>query len=343
MQHLAHPDGSILTMPKLRSSQRISIGQVRAFVAAATHRSISDAARQLRMSQPTLSRCIKDMESSLETVLFERTPRGVVLSADGERLLSKARRLLGAHKEALAAVDGLRRSNAARLNLIGSFGVLPIVLPTLLGKLKQAQRSMSIKVEEATTSEVLETVKSGEAPMGVCVDRPDSQELRSTTVLDAPLGLLVNEGMAPMQTIQSLDDLGDLPMIRYGEQARVTRLLAGHCPGLSAYFSSPVAVGTVQAAAELVRAGGLVAIVSGIAASHPQMRGLRFIPLAGLLPSAGLTIVSRRRETFDAQAECMRELLRDSIWEAPWHPSVRRAGPATPRPHAAQCASALTC
>ncbi len=326
MQHAAPVVSMTSIPPKVRASQHVSIDQVRAFVVAATHRSISDAARQLGVSQPTLSRCIKDMELALDAVLFERTPRGIFLSEEGERLLSKARRLLGAHTEALAAVDHLRHSGSTRLNLIGSFGMMPILLPTLLGKLKQMQRPTSIQVLEATTSRVIEAVVCGEAPLGVCVERPESPELRCTTALEVPLGLLTADQGSALRPVRCMDDLEGLPLVRYGDQARVTRLLVQHGVEFRAYFASPVVVNTVEAAAELVRSSGLVAVVSGIAASHPQMQGLRFTPLPELLPSTEVAIVSRRRGHFDDQAERMRELVRDSLWEAPWHPSVKRPG-----------------
>lgn len=58
-----------------------------------TH-SINKAAENLYMGQPNLSRAIKDLEESLGITIFDRTPRGMKVTADGEEFLQHAKRIL---------------------------------------------------------------------------------------------------------------------------------------------------------------------------------------------------------------------------------------------------------
>ncbi|WP_067333438.1 LysR substrate-binding domain-containing protein [Stappia indica] len=66
-----------------------------AFVLVARHGQLSAAARELRISQPGLSQRLKSLEESLDVTLFERTWRGVRLTAEGADLLAAVDPLIG--------------------------------------------------------------------------------------------------------------------------------------------------------------------------------------------------------------------------------------------------------
>ncbi|MEU9122728.1 LysR family transcriptional regulator [Streptomyces sp. NPDC048506] len=76
---------------------------LRAFTAAAEELHFTRAAARLYVAQQALSRDIRRLERELGSALFVRTTRQVALTADGERLLPHARRVLAAHEELAAA------------------------------------------------------------------------------------------------------------------------------------------------------------------------------------------------------------------------------------------------
>ncbi|MGK5529789.1 LysR family transcriptional regulator [Streptomyces sp. URMC 129] len=88
---------------------------LRYYVAVAEHLSFTRAARELFVSQPSLSRQIQRLESELGAALFVRTGRQVRLTAAGESLLPVARRMLGDWRQAVREV---RTSEAARKRLL---------------------------------------------------------------------------------------------------------------------------------------------------------------------------------------------------------------------------------
>ena len=79
----------------------MDLRHLRYFLQAAESKSVLGAARQLRLSQPALSRQIHDLEGELGVDLFERAGRGSALTGAGEDLLPFARRVLN-------EVDALR-------------------------------------------------------------------------------------------------------------------------------------------------------------------------------------------------------------------------------------------
>lgn len=63
-------------------------------VAIAKAGSLSKAAEELYIAQPNLSRAIKEFEKELDTVIFDRTKKGITLTEDGERLIDFGKRIL---------------------------------------------------------------------------------------------------------------------------------------------------------------------------------------------------------------------------------------------------------
>lgn len=72
----------------------MDVRQLKAFVAVFEERNITVAAQRLCLSQPTLSVTIRQLEHTLDTVLFERQARGVAVTDDARLLYPQARRLL---------------------------------------------------------------------------------------------------------------------------------------------------------------------------------------------------------------------------------------------------------
>src|SRR4051812_35265880 len=81
---------------------------LRAFVAVAEELHFTRAAARLYVAQQALSRDIRRLERELGADLFVRSTRRVALSADGDRLLPYARRMLAAQDELLAAFGEVR-------------------------------------------------------------------------------------------------------------------------------------------------------------------------------------------------------------------------------------------
>ncbi|MBE3011059.1 LysR family transcriptional regulator [Microbispora sp. NEAU-D428] len=111
----------------------MNLQQLRYVVATAEHRTMTDAARSLYIAQPALSRAIRDLERELGMTLFARSGRGVVVTAQGRRVVKLAREALDAVAE-IEALATQGNASGAELRIAST----PSLEPGLAGRLLPA-------------------------------------------------------------------------------------------------------------------------------------------------------------------------------------------------------------
>ncbi len=87
----------------------MSLEQIESFVAVAEEGAVVRAAQRLHISQPPLTRRLQALEHELGVRLFERMPRGMRLTDEGQRLLPRARRILAEVSAMIRGSGGSQR------------------------------------------------------------------------------------------------------------------------------------------------------------------------------------------------------------------------------------------
>lgn len=258
------------------------------FGAVAESGSIGAAARALGWSQPALSQHMTALEKDLGVTLFERTPRGIILTTAGQLALIRA-------NEVAASVMGLRGDLAKAFGLGGrnvrlagfpSFVVGP--LAAALGQLEagigtESPRNHSYEVAEAEPPEAMSLLEAGEIDVAFMFHHEDEEAPTLPTHDTVDLGtdhldLLVPERWNRAGQIQHLKDVADLPWIMGCERCRSTaeRLCrrASFEPRTRHITDNP---GAIQA---LVANGLGVALLPRSARRYSQVSGIDSIALA---------------------------------------------------------------
>ncbi len=142
---------------------------VRSFLAVLEHGSLMAAARATGVSQPTLGRHISDLEASWQTVLFERTGRGLTPTAQATRL-SEAAHAMARHAADLARLaGGAQRQLHGRVRLTASQPVACELLPPVLRGLRDAWPDIEV---ELVVSNSLSNLLKREADIALRMLRP---------------------------------------------------------------------------------------------------------------------------------------------------------------------------
>jgi DNA-binding transcriptional LysR family regulator len=124
---------------------------LRLFAAVARHQSFSRAAEALHLSQPAVSKGVRDFEAQVGSRLLERGAGGVSLTEAGTLLMRHAQSLFAAERaaeEELAALRGLRRGT---LSIGASTTVATYQLPPILGAFHKRHPAIELRLTSANT------------------------------------------------------------------------------------------------------------------------------------------------------------------------------------------------
>jgi LysR family hydrogen peroxide-inducible transcriptional activator len=140
----------------------LSLRDLEYVVAIADQGSFVRAAKHCRVAQPSLSAQVRKLEAFLGIVIFERTTRRVIVTAEGRFVIEQARRVLA---EARLLFTIARQSDepfggSLRLAAIATLG--PYLFPRILPGLRKKYPNLSLVLSEGLTSELVPKLIEGE-------------------------------------------------------------------------------------------------------------------------------------------------------------------------------------
>jgi DNA-binding transcriptional LysR family regulator len=156
--------------------------QLRHFIAVAEQLHFGRAAAALHMSQPPLSRSIRDLEARVGALLLARTRRRVELTPEGARFLDEAKRVLVQLERAVLDVRSMAAGDGGRLRLgfvsLADYGVLP----GLLKAYKAARPGVALALREMLSPDQAVALAAGELDFGLLLPPVGGAELEHVVV-----------------------------------------------------------------------------------------------------------------------------------------------------------------
>ena len=170
----------------------MDIQALQAFVAVAEYGSFSRASETLFLTQPAVSKRIAQLESDLDTRLFDRIGRHVNLTEAGRALLPRARNILLALEEARRALHDLSGQVAGPLKLATSHHIGLHRLPPVLRAFTARWPEVELDLQFMDSEQACQDVRRGERELGI-VTLPLSPpaELESREIWPDPLCFVV--------------------------------------------------------------------------------------------------------------------------------------------------------
>jgi DNA-binding transcriptional LysR family regulator len=170
-------------------NRTLDIGPLRSFVMVADAGGFQRAADALHLSQGAVSQHVRRLEAAIGRPLVERRGRGWRFTADGEELLSHARRLLVLHDDVLHSMS----ERAAETVVIGSTEhAAAQLLPHLAESLERSLRGYRIRFRIARGTELREGFAAGRVDLALLLGATDDP--RVTVVGDLELAWFAAPG-----------------------------------------------------------------------------------------------------------------------------------------------------
>jgi len=154
----------------------MELRHLRYFIAVAEELNFSRAAKRLNLSQPPLSRQIRDLESELKVRLFERNRQEVELTRVGRGLLARARQLI--RNAELLQIDAheMEAETYEELQLGYAPSPTAAVIAGILGRYHELAPGASVTLHDLSLSEILTGVKARKLHAGLTI-RPRPGEM----------------------------------------------------------------------------------------------------------------------------------------------------------------------
>ncbi len=228
--------------------------RLRYFVAVARHGTLTEAARQVGVSQPALTTALRRLEESLETTLVLRGRRGAELTAAGRTLLPHAERALGAVDTGVRAVRELEGLARGEVRVAAGATVCTYVLPQVIASFRAKHPDIRFAVTESTLDDALGALERGEVDLAIVGAR------RGETLLVDEMILVASP---------RLEEAQGAPLVAF-RPGGSTRALSDRYLGSR---SIAMELGSVGAVLANVEAGVGVALVSRVAAERGLSRG----------------------------------------------------------------------
>ncbi|MEW9571245.1 LysR family transcriptional regulator [Rhodanobacter sp. Si-c] len=227
----------------------------RSFLAVADAGSLSAAARMLGMTQPSLGRHVRQLETTLGVALFTRSPQGLRLTELGAELAEHARGMAAASSALRRAASGSRQEVRGVVRITCSEVIGGEVLPAMLAGLRRQQPGI---VVELSLSDATEDLLRKDADIAVRMLRPSQAALVARRVGGIGLGLYAHRRyLKERGTPRTLADLHQHALIGFDRETPALRAMRGRVPGGEVYAREHFALRTDSGLAQLaaLRAG----------------------------------------------------------------------------------------
>lgn len=140
----------------------INLELFRVFLTVAEVKNVTRASEKLNISQPAVTKHIKTLESLLNTPLFIRTKRGVVLTEYGKILYLKVKQGLSQIDEGVSLIKNQQDTHTGTIKIGTSTTLAKIFLVEVIERFHKAYPNITIDIDTDPTKELLTKLKNGE-------------------------------------------------------------------------------------------------------------------------------------------------------------------------------------
>lgn len=296
----------------------MKLNQLRALAAVADTGSIQEASRLLHLTQPALSKAIKELEASIGATLFVRSSKGVRLTAEGQRLVAHARLISENVRRAREDLEDMKGAAATEVTL----GVTPVsaMLPPLSARLAAFRRDFPqarLRVQEMRPAQLLEQLREGAMDFALTSQPvPLDRSIECTPVCRLPTLIAARRGH-PLAAARSVRELLDADWLTLDpladEQSPFHALFAAR--GL-AVPARVIECTSMSLAFELCWRSDTLVLLSGESRRSPFItQTMTFLEVQEPVPDRAISLLTRDRHVLTRAAARLYDALLQGLRE----------------------------
>jgi LysR family hydrogen peroxide-inducible transcriptional activator len=272
--------------------------QLRYFAAVARTGSFSQAARECRVAQPSLSQQIMKLEEEVGERLFERTQRKALLTAAGSLLLPHAVSILEAARVGQQEIREMGGQVRGKILLGALPTIAPYFLPDIIYSFRKKYPAVDLMLHEDTTQQLLRALEENELDLALISEAPRNPRIEIQQLFSEELFLC----------LPTLHPLVQRKQVNAADLRREKFILMqdGHCLGdqtqqfcHSSGFQPEISCRSVQITTVLamIQAGLGISLIPEMASPRSTKEGIVCRSLDGLRPRREIALaLSRERK-----------------------------------------------
>lgn len=292
----------------------IKLKDLRYLVALADTRHFGKAAERCFVSQPTLSAQLKKLEDYLGVTLVERQPKHAMLTAAGEAIVARARRIIESSDEVVEIAKSHRDPLAGRLRLALLPTIGPYLLPGVAPRIRKALPRLELMLYEYQTGPMLEKLRAGDIDVGILALPVDMDGLESRPLYDEPFVLAAPTGHALTQKPQvKLDDLKGVTLLLLEDGHCLRDQALDVCSRIDVHEKQDFRATSLETLRQMVASGAGVTLLPELATigAYGSARGLTVRPFAKPAPTRQIGAIWRRTNPRQQAIEAVTEVIAD--------------------------------
>jgi DNA-binding transcriptional LysR family regulator len=282
----------------------MDIHHLKIFVAVYKNKSFTKASEELRISQPTISEHIKNLENSLDCRLYDRLGRSIMPTREADILYPKALQLLDdiiILKEEITAA-----STKIKGKLVIGASTIPgaYILPRVAAAFKKEYPDVAFEILIEDSGRITDMVRGNEIFCGIVGARTDSRKLDFEPLIEDELILAASRQVLDRKTV-TLENLEKIPFLQreVGSGTRQTfEDYAARAGTDIGKFNTVATLGSTSAIKQAVKAGLGVSVISRIAVQEElNSKVLQEIRIRNLRMKRNFHLVQQRKRTLPNQ------------------------------------------
>jgi len=292
----------------------LKLKDLRYLVAVADQRHFGRAAARCFVSQPTLSSQLKKLEQSLGVQLIERAPNNVSLTAAGEAIVARARRILEATDEVVTLARSQHDPLAGRLRVALLPTIGPYLLPRVAPAVRRALPRLELHLYEYQTAPMLQKLHAGELDVGILALPVDTAGLETRELYREAFSVALPEHhpLAARHSVRVADLKGEkLLLLEEGHCLRDQALEV--CSRAGVHEQQDFRATSLETLRQMVASGAGITLLPELAGrgAYRNARGLVLRPFAKPAPVRQVGALwrksSARRGAIDALCRVISE------------------------------------